>query len=221
MFAHRAPRADVLAAAAAVAVGGDRQSQRSFSKIPSPKNGVIRKACSVGAIDGATRTVTWCVKTVLGRDRRVSAPGVSFNDVYGLTQVGYDMRTPQSWCNGDPTTLLGNQAAAMRDGEFFVTSIPNVPAAPCPVCRHTGRRPEENPVAELQAGPGRKRCRAFAVFDRVVCLQAAGRRRCRRGGRKLRHPCPGLLLPEPAAMQPGSIRAADSGPSPSHRNHIG
>ena len=59
------------------------------------KYGVIRQAGSVAALDAGARTVTLADGTTLGYDRLVLAPGVSFDDAYGLTQADYDTRRPR------------------------------------------------------------------------------------------------------------------------------
>ena len=89
--------------------------------------GVIRKAGSVTAVDAAAHQVRLADGTVLGYDRLVLAPGVSFDDAYGLTQADYELRTPHAWRAGAQTTLLRQQVAAMRDGETFVMTIPKAP----------------------------------------------------------------------------------------------
>jgi NADPH-dependent 2,4-dienoyl-CoA reductase/sulfur reductase-like enzyme len=71
--------------------------------------------------------VTLADRTVLAYDRLVLAPGVSFDNAYGLTQADYDTRTPHAWRAGAQTTLLRNQVAAMRNGDTFVMSIPKAP----------------------------------------------------------------------------------------------
>jgi NADPH-dependent 2,4-dienoyl-CoA reductase/sulfur reductase-like enzyme len=93
----------------------------------STKYGVIRKAGSVVAIDAGARTVALSDNTLLSYDRLVLAPGVSFDDAYGLTQVDYDTRTPHAWRAGAQTTLLRNQIAAMSNGGTFVMTIPKAP----------------------------------------------------------------------------------------------
>jgi sulfide dehydrogenase [flavocytochrome c] flavoprotein chain len=93
----------------------------------SSRYGVVRKAASVAAINAGARTVTLSDKTVLGYDRLVLAPGVSFDDAYGLTQADYDTRTPHAWRAGTQTTLLRSQVAAMRNGDTFVMTIPKAP----------------------------------------------------------------------------------------------
>lgn len=89
--------------------------------------GVKRTTGTVVAVDAGARTVTLADRTVLGYDRLVVAPGVSFDDAYGLTQADYDARTPHAWRAGPQTTLLRDQIAAMRDGDTFVMTIPKAP----------------------------------------------------------------------------------------------
>ena len=87
--------------------GSRTVSSLQFSRDALTANyGVIRKAGSVTAVDAAARTVTLSDGTVLGYDRLVLAPGVSFDDAYGLTQADYDTRTPHAWRAGAQTTLL-------------------------------------------------------------------------------------------------------------------
>jgi len=89
--------------------------------------GVLRKTGSVAAVNAAAHTVTLADGSVLGYDRLVLAPGVSFDDAYGLTQADYDTRTPHAWRAGAQTTLLRTQLAAMRNGDTFVMTIPKAP----------------------------------------------------------------------------------------------
>lgn len=91
------------------------------------KYGVILKVGSVAAIDPAARRVTLADKSALAYDRLVIAPGVSFDDAYGLTQADYDTRTPHAWRAGPQTTLLRDQIAAMRNGDTFLMTIPKAP----------------------------------------------------------------------------------------------
>ena len=89
--------------------------------------GVVRRAGSVAQVNAAAHTVTLADGSVLGYDRLVLAPGVSFDDAYGLTQSDYDTRTPHAWRAGPQTTLLRTQVAAMRNGDTFVMTIPKAP----------------------------------------------------------------------------------------------
>ena len=89
--------------------------------------GVKRTTGKVVAVDAGARAVTLDDQSVLGYDRLVVAPGVSFDDAYGLTQADYDARTPHAWRAGPQTTLLRDQIAAMRNGETFVMTIPKAP----------------------------------------------------------------------------------------------
>jgi NADPH-dependent 2,4-dienoyl-CoA reductase/sulfur reductase-like enzyme len=93
----------------------------------SSRYGVIPKAGRVVAVDAGARTVRLSDKTVLPYDRLVLAPGVSFDDAYGLTQADYDTRTPHAWRAGAQTALLRQQVAAMRNGDVFVMTIPKSP----------------------------------------------------------------------------------------------
>lgn len=93
----------------------------------SSKYGVLRKTGSVAAVNVAAHTVTLADGSVLAYDRLVLAPGVSFDDAYGLTQADYDARTPHAWRAGAQTTLLRTQLAAMRNGDTFVMTIPKAP----------------------------------------------------------------------------------------------
>ncbi|WP_119287162.1 FAD-dependent oxidoreductase [Azohydromonas sediminis] len=89
--------------------------------------GVLRKAASLVAIDAAAHEVTLSDGSRLGYDRLVLAPGVSFDDAYGLTQTDYDTRTPHAWRAGPQTTLLRQRIAAMSNGDTFVMTIPKAP----------------------------------------------------------------------------------------------
>jgi sulfide dehydrogenase [flavocytochrome c] flavoprotein subunit len=91
------------------------------------KYGVARVSGIVVAVDPDAHTVTLADKTVLAYDRLVLAPGVTFDDAYGLTQGDYDARTPHAWRAGAQTALLRNQLAAMRNGDTFVMTIPKAP----------------------------------------------------------------------------------------------
>lgn len=87
--------------------------QYSRSALTS-RYGVVRKAGSVVAVNAAAHTVALAFGTLLPYDRLVLAPGVSFDDAYGLTQADYDTRTPHAWRAGPQTQLLRTQVAAMR-----------------------------------------------------------------------------------------------------------
>jgi sulfide dehydrogenase [flavocytochrome c] flavoprotein chain len=91
------------------------------------KYGVVRKAASLKTVNVAAHTVTLSDNTTLPYDRLVLAPGVRFEDAYGLTQADYDSRTPHAWRAGPQTTLLAQQIAAMANGDTFVMTIPKAP----------------------------------------------------------------------------------------------
>ena len=87
--------------------GGDPSPQTLANK------GARRQEHSV-ALDTAAHTVRLDDGSVLPYDRIVLAPGVSFDDAYGLTQADYDTRTPHAWRGGAQTTLLAGQVAAIK-----------------------------------------------------------------------------------------------------------
>lgn len=93
----------------------------------SSKYGVVRKAASLTTINAAAHTVTLSDNTTLPYDRLVLAPGVRFDDAYGLTQTDYDTRTPHAWRAGLQTSLLARQIAGMVNGDTFVMTIPKAP----------------------------------------------------------------------------------------------
>lgn len=93
----------------------------------STRYGVARKAASLKAINAAAHTVTLSDNTTLPYDRLVLAPGVHFEDAYGLTQGDYDTRMPHAWRAGPQTTLLAQQIAGMVNGDTFVMTIPKAP----------------------------------------------------------------------------------------------
>ena len=93
----------------------------------SSKYGVVRKAASLKTINAAAHTVTLSDNSVLAYDRLVLAPGVRFDDAYGLTQADYESRTPHAWRAGPQTTLLAKQIAGMANGDTFVMTIPKAP----------------------------------------------------------------------------------------------
>ncbi len=130
------------------------------------KYGVVRKAGSVVAVDAAAHTVTLSDATVLAYDRLVLAPGVSFDDAYGLTQADYDIRTPHAWRAGAQTTLLRKQLAAMRNGDVFVMTIPKAPYR-CP----PGPYERACVVADYLKRTKRAACKVL-VLDENLAIQA-------------------------------------------------
>ncbi len=89
--------------------------------------GVKRQRGTVKRIDTATRRVLLADGTRLPYDRVIVAPGVQFDEAYGLTQADYDTHTPHAWRAGAQTTLLRQQIAAMQAGDVFVMTIPKAP----------------------------------------------------------------------------------------------
>jgi sulfide dehydrogenase [flavocytochrome c] flavoprotein chain len=91
------------------------------------KYGVQMVRASVASVDKAAREVTLSNGAKLPYDRLVLAPGVEFEDAYGLTQADYDTRTPHAWRAGPQTQLLRDQLVAMSAGGTFVMTIPKSP----------------------------------------------------------------------------------------------
>jgi sulfide dehydrogenase [flavocytochrome c] flavoprotein subunit len=67
--------------------------------------GVVRKKARLQSINSANRQVVLSDGSVLSYDRLVVAPGVDFDNAYGLTAQDYDTRTPHAWRAGPQTTL--------------------------------------------------------------------------------------------------------------------
>lgn len=93
----------------------------------SSKYGVTVRQAALQSIDKASKTVTLSDASVLSYDRLVLAPGIEFDNAYGLTQSHYDSQTPHAWHAGAQTTLLASQLAAMGNGGVFVMTIPKAP----------------------------------------------------------------------------------------------
>lgn len=89
--------------------------------------GVVRRQASVTALDVPNKQVRLSDGTALAYDRLVLAPGVEFEEAYGLTSDDYETRTPHAWRAGAQTDLLSRQLAAMTDGGLFVMTIPRAP----------------------------------------------------------------------------------------------
>ena len=130
------------------------------------KYGVVRKTGTVVAIDAVAHTVRLADNTVLPYDRLVLAPGVSFDDAYGLTQADYDTRTPHAWRGGAQTALLAKQVAAMRNGDTFVMTIPKAPYR-CP----PGPYERACVVADYLKRSKGTNCRVL-VLDENLAIQA-------------------------------------------------
>ncbi|MDE2418273.1 MAG: FAD-dependent oxidoreductase [Burkholderiales bacterium] len=93
----------------------------------SSKYSVNIVRASVTGIDKTARMITLSDGSQLLYDRLVLAPGVEFEDAYGLTQVDYETRTPHAWRAGTQTQLLSDQLATMPNGSTFVMTIPKAP----------------------------------------------------------------------------------------------
>lgn len=89
--------------------------------------GVKRQRGTVKRINTSAQRVILTDGTRLPYDRVIVAPGVQFDEAYGLTQADYATRTPHAWRAGAQTTLLRQQIAAMKPGDVFVMTIPKAP----------------------------------------------------------------------------------------------
>lgn len=98
----------------------------SLSNLTS-RYGVVRKTASLQSIDPVGKTVKLSDNSTLAYDRLVLAPGVEFDDAYGLTQQDYTSTMPHAWRAGAQTTLLQQQVAGMVNGDVFVMTIPKSP----------------------------------------------------------------------------------------------
>jgi NADPH-dependent 2,4-dienoyl-CoA reductase/sulfur reductase-like enzyme len=91
------------------------------------KYGVNTVRAAVTAIDKTNKVLTLSDGRALPYDRLVLAPGVEFEDAYGLAQTDYETRTPHAWRAGPQTQLLRDQLAAMPSAGTFVMTIPKAP----------------------------------------------------------------------------------------------
>lgn len=89
--------------------------------------GVTRKKAKLVSINAASRQVTLSDGSTLTYDRLVLAPGVEFDEAYGLTVQDYETQTPHAWRAGAQTTLLQKQLAATSNGDTYVLTIPLAP----------------------------------------------------------------------------------------------
>lgn len=85
------------------------------------------KRAALTAIDKNNKLISLSDGTALPYNRLVLAPGVEFEDAYGLTQADYNTRTPHAWRAGPQTQLLRTQLAGMTKGGTFVMTIPKSP----------------------------------------------------------------------------------------------
>lgn len=108
--------------------GGRTLASLSYThaKLQSNYAITVRRA-ALTAINTAGKQITLSDGSSLPYDRLVLAPGVEFEDAYGLTQADYDTRTPHAWRAGPQTQLLRNQLAGMTSGATFVMTIPKAP----------------------------------------------------------------------------------------------
>jgi len=130
------------------------------------KYGIKVKQASVTAVNASTKTVTLSDGSVLGYDRLVLAPGIRFDDAYGLTQVDYDGAYPHAWQAGTQTQKLRDQITAMKNGDTFVMTIPAKPYR-CP----PGPYERACLVADYLKTSGKTACKVI-VLDENPAIQA-------------------------------------------------
>lgn len=89
--------------------------------------GVLLRQARVQSLDVNARRLTLDDGSTLDFDRLVVAPGIAFDEAYGLSEADYAQRTPHAWRAGAQTELLRQQIAAVPAGGTFVMSIPAAP----------------------------------------------------------------------------------------------
>lgn len=130
------------------------------------KYGVARRRAALTGIDVAARRIRLSDGGALAYDRLVLAPGVEFDEAYGLVRSDYETKTPHAWRAGPQTELLRRQLAGMSAGGTFVMTIPRAPYR-CP----PGPYERACVVADFLArhkGPGAK----VVVLDENPGIQA-------------------------------------------------
>lgn len=91
------------------------------------KYGVELVRAALVGVDTSARTLSLSNGAKLPYDRLVLAPGIEFEDAYGLTQADYELRTPHAWRAGPQTQLLRDQLVAMPANGIVVITIPKSP----------------------------------------------------------------------------------------------
>jgi len=95
------------------------------------KYGVTLKQAKVTgftpASNGGQVTVSLSDNTTLTCDRLIMAPGIQFDDSYGLTAADYAGNYPHAWQAGVQTSKLASLVAGMGSNDVFVMSIPAKP----------------------------------------------------------------------------------------------
>ncbi|MFZ5537899.1 MAG: FAD-dependent oxidoreductase [Pseudomonadota bacterium] len=132
----------------------------------SSKYGVVVKQAEVTAVDGQAKTVTLSDGSRLSYDRLVLAPGIRFDDAYGLTQADYAGEFPHAWQAGPQTQKLRDQLASMQNGDTFLMTIPAKPYR-CP----PGPYERACLVADYLKSSGRGNCKVV-VLDENPSIQA-------------------------------------------------
>jgi len=98
----------------------------SYANLTS-RYGITIKQATVTSFDNATHKIALSDGSLLTYDRLVLAPGIQFDDAYGLTATDYAGNYPHAWQAGSQTQALANQVATMQAGDTLVMSIPAKP----------------------------------------------------------------------------------------------
>lgn len=89
--------------------------------------GITIKQATVTSFDNTTQKIALSDGSLLSYDRLVLAPGIQFDDAYGLTATDYAGNYPHAWQAGSQTQALANQVATLQAGDTLVMSIPAKP----------------------------------------------------------------------------------------------
>ncbi|MGD9888677.1 MAG: FAD/NAD(P)-binding oxidoreductase [Halothiobacillaceae bacterium] len=147
--------------------GGRALSSLNYSHASlTSKYGVQVRNGTVVAINAQARTLTLADGTSLPYDRLVLAPGIRFDDAYGLTQADYESAFPHAWHAGAQTQALRDQITGMQSGDTFVMTIPAKPYR-CP----PGPYERACLVADYLKTSGKSGCKVV-VLDENPAIQA-------------------------------------------------
>ena len=128
--------------------------------------GVVIRQGTVTGVNGSAKTVALADGSTLPYDRLVLAPGIRFDDAYGLTQADYDGDFPHAWQAGPQTQKLRDQIIAMQSGNTFIMTIPAKPYR-CP----PGPYERACLVADYLKTAGKTGCKVI-VLDENPSIQA-------------------------------------------------
>lgn len=137
----------------------------SYERLSS-RYGVMVRQGRVSSLDPGARRVRLEDGTELPYDRVIAAPGIEFEDAWGLVAADYETRTPHAWQAGAQTALLRDQIGQMVAGDHFVMVIPRAPYR-CP----PGPYERACLVADLLKTSGRATSQVL-VLDENLTIQA-------------------------------------------------